>query len=503
SGMTDSARTAFQYVLQKKPDVEDASLAYSDLETYNNQYSQALNIVESGLAYHPSSEILLIKKARILAATKDYASADNIALRVLSVNPNNHTADSLHTIFKNALTNPSKQSAASSDELFKAARTAAFDQKNYALARELVLQVLEKSPDYSEARVFLGRIYTWSNIPDSARIAFQYILQKNPGYEDASVAYSEVESINKNYKQALVIVDSGITFHPNSEKLLLKKAHILQSLKEYKLANAALEQLLSINPGNTAARALQNTYKTELYDNRIGLGYTFTGLDKQFSQPWHLLNFDYGRVTKLGSITGRINYGNRFGLNAFQFEADAYPHISNTFYAYINLGFSGTNNVFPRTRAGFSLYANLPSAFEGELGFRYLKFSGDPVWIYTAYLGKYYQKWLFGARTFITPPTSKRTSSVSYSLTGTYFMGGKYDLIGGVIGYGLTPDDRNNIVQYNTDVQLKTFRMGIFYKRTISKQNALMADLTWLSQEYLPKTKGNQYQIGGSWLHFF
>ena len=505
SDMPDSGRMAFQYVLQRKPDNEDAALAYSDLETYNNRYPQALTIVENGLGYHPSSEVLLVKKARILAGMKDYAGADKVASQVLMINRSNAYADSLHASYQAYLTNQVNLNMASSDELFQAARKAAFDQKNYPEARRLLLQGLQKSPDYADLRVFLGRVYTWSDMPDSARTAFQYVLERKPDYEDASLAYGDEESWNGHYAEALTIIDNGLKYHPNSEALLLKRAHVQAAMKDYRSANVTLDRLIVINRNNTAARALQNVYRGELAANKIGIDYNFVYFDRQFSQPWHLASIEYGRVTPIGSVIGRVNYANRFGSNALQVEVDAYPHISKTFYAYMNLGFSGANNgVFPKVRAGFSLYANLPASFEAELGFRYLQFSGSPTWIYVAYLGKYYKSWLFGVRTYITPSTYTSTPSVSYSLIGTYYIGGRYDLIGGTVGYGLSPDDRYNVAQYSkTGAQLKTYKAGVFYKKTISTFNVISADFTWFNQEYLPQTKGNQYQIGVSWLHFF
>jgi YaiO family outer membrane protein len=136
------------------------------------------------------------------------------------------------------------------------------------------------------------------------------------------------------------------------------------------------------------------------------------------SSPTHgtWYRFDYTRTTGIGSVTGRVNYANRFKNNGLQYELEAYPHISKTFYSYVSVGYSDSIGVFPHWRGGFSLYANLPKSFEGELGMRYLQFSGDPTFIYTAYLGKYYKSWLFSARTYVTPGTFTKTLSASYAM---------------------------------------------------------------------------------------
>lgn len=73
----------------------------------------------------------------------------------------------------------------SSDGLLKAARKTAFDEDNYPQAKTYLYKAIEKSPNYADLRVFLGRIYTWTKNYDSARICFEEVLKQNPGYEDA------------------------------------------------------------------------------------------------------------------------------------------------------------------------------------------------------------------------------------------------------------------------------------------------------------------------------
>ncbi len=106
---------------------------------------------------------------------------------------------------------------------------------------------------------------------------------------------------------------------------------------------------------------------------------------------------------------------------------------------------------------------------------------------------------------FKTAHTVKSSVSVikvssSYALSATYYFDTADDLLGGTIGYGLSPDDRYFAIQF---YKLTTYKAGIFYKKKISRFNVLSASASWANQEYLPETKGNQYQIGVSWLHRF
>lgn len=386
----------------------------------------------------------------------------------------------------------------SSDGLFQAARTAAFDHKDYPLAKAYCKMGLEKSPDYADIKIFLGRLYTWTNQYDSAKACFELVLAKNPTYEDASIAYADLLYWNKHEKEAIAICDAGLKANPASKELLIRKAKSLASLKEFTAAIEITGAILKKDNNNAEARSLENRIKDESIKNKIGIQYDYNTFDKQFTDPWHLLAVDYTRATPIGSVTARMNFANRFAKSATQFEIDAYPHISKTFYSYMSVGFSDTTSLFPKFRAGFSLYANLPKSFEAELGFRYLKFGGTPTWIYTAYIGKYLSSWLLGARTYITPSNYVKEVSVSYNVTARYYFGGTDDYVGTVLGYGISPDDQYNSIQINTTIY-NSYKLGLDYKKKINPHNVMNLSLAWFNQEYLPGVKGNQYLISAGW----
>ncbi len=381
----------------------------------------------------------------------------------------------------------------SSDDLFKQARTAAFNKKDYKLAIELSRKALEKSPDYSDIRIFLGRVYTWTDKKDSARIEFEKVLSRDKGNEDASIAYTDLEYWNDDPAKALNICENGLASHPDSKELLLRKSKCLIELKRFRDANDVVNLLLKADPKNDAARALAEKIKDLGSKNKIGISYDFTGFDKQFADPWHLASISYNRSTSLGAVIGRINYANRFTTSAVQFEADAYPRISKTFYSYVSGGVSNKSGVFPQYRAGFSLYANLPKSFEAEAGFRYLYFS-DATWIYTASIGKYFKSYWFNFRTYITP--DNKNISRSFSFTTRYYFGGAYDYLSLGLSTGISPDDRINNIQLGNKNKLKSNGISAGFYKTIHKLNIISITAGWMNQEYLASTFGNQYNFG-------
>ncbi len=384
------------------------------------------------------------------------------------------------------------QTPASPDELFKAARNASFEEKDDNKAKQLAKQALLQAPQYADIEVFLGRLYTWNKQYDTALYHYQQVLTYAPSNEDASIAYSDLEYWNDHYDKALTVCSNGLTSHPISAELLLRKAKILNALKQYKEASQVVDQLLKSNKRNTAALALASLLKDAVAVNKIGISYDYSHFDKQFNQPWHLASIGYSRYTKAGSFSANVNYANRFGSNGWQGEVDAYPHISKTFYSYVSVGYSPGESVFPKYRAGFSLYANLPRSYEAEAGIRYLNF-GTSTFIYTLYVGKYYSNFLFGARSYVTPGTVG--VSHSYSLLTRYYFHGADDYIGASIGSGISPDDRAISIQYNNKNRLNSRQVSVSFNHSVAKMNVISIKAGLLKQEYQSGVTGNQVDV--------
>jgi YaiO family outer membrane protein len=385
------------------------------------------------------------------------------------------------------------QDERSSDDLFQQARKDAFERKDYNSAIQLCRKALLKSPDYPDIRIFLGRIYIWTDHLDSARYHLSYVLHQNPANEEALGALIDLEYWNGHSDKALEYCQTGLSHNPRSPDLLLKKARILNDLKQYEKALLTLRNLIQADPSNKEAIRLLERIRNNNARNKLGVSYDFVYFNKQFDNPWHLISIDYTRQTKYGSIAFRLDYANRFNSNGSMFEIDAYPKISKRIYFYLNGGYSNDIGIFPQYRFSWSIYANLPKSYEAEAGLRYLYFSSG-TFVYTASLGKYFKNFWFNFRTYLVP--DKKNISQSYNLVVRYYLGGANDYIMLGAGTGISPDDRRNDIQLNTIYKLKSNKISMGYRHTIRSLNIVTLDATWINQEYLAKTFGNQYDFG-------
>lgn len=366
------------------------------------------------------------------------------------------------------------------DALFKAARNASFEEKDRAKAIALLQQALIQSPGYADVETFLGRLYTWTGKYDSASYHFENTLSYAPKNEDVYIAYTDLEYWNDNYNKALVVADRGLTTFKASEALLIKKAKVLIALRRFKEAAKVSKQLLTLNNKNTEAIALATSIRDAAAANKIAVSYDYVSFGRQGNKPWNFAGISYTRQTKLGSVSANVNYANRFGKSGWQGEVEAYTNINRTFYSYVSFGYSANDGVFPKYRAGVSLYANLPKSFEAEAGVRYLNF-GNPTYIYTFYAGKYISNLLFSARTFITPGIEG--ISQVYFFSGRYYLKGADDYLGLTVGTGVSPDDRSLNLQYSDQRQLHSKRASITFNHSISSVNIVSFKAGWLQEE--------------------
>ncbi len=234
-------------------------------------------------------------------------------------------------------------------------------------------------------------------------------------------------------------------------------------------------------------KVMSNAKKT----NAIGIKYDFTYLEKAGYNPWHLLSLAYTKALKNIPLTARINYANRFNLSEWQMEADAYPVISKKVYTYFNVGYSGKGILFPKYRAGISIYVSMPDAWETEAGARFLYFNSS-TFIYTASLGKYYKKYWFNLSSFLTPGNG--------DLSGSYFLKTRYylndtDFIMLLLGTGISPDDKNNNVQLASSGRLSSKKGELSFKRTFKKTNILLLSTGLTKQETISGEFINQYNF--------
>lgn len=501
SDQIDSAKNAFDLVLKQEPNNIDAINGLYDVSYWNNLYPQAVKAADVGIQFYPDSSSFYIKKLKALLLNDDISESSKLNNLIkekfkaeITVVQN---AELAYQERKKMWDNPV---TLSSDSLMILAKKEAYDNNNYPKAIALMKQAIKQSPDYKDLRILLGRLYTFSDKTDSAKNEFQKVLLKQYDDIDALSGIYDADYYVDKYDLALKTAELGINYHPDTALFYVRKAKVINAqLKPFDAID-----FLEANPKilkDSAAKAYLDDLKLTNLRNRIGLSYEYVDFDKRFDEPWNFITLSYGYRTKsLGRVNARLYYADRFGSKGLQGEIEAYPTLKNVGYQYIGFAVS-ESPIFPRFRAGYSLFASLPKSFEGEIGFRYLRFS-ENTFLFTGAIGKYVGNNFYNLRSFVSPGET----AWSYSFTASarlFFSDDMDDFLNLAAGTGVSPDDPVRVLFINSFADLRSYKAAISYNRVLKRKHMFGLDISWVNEEYATDTWGNQYTFGISYSRRF
>lgn len=324
------------------------------------------------------------------------------------------------------------------DDLFSQAQDLAFEQDG-ASARELCLQILEIDPNYHDASILMARTLAWENRFDEAIEILRGVIRKSPSHKEALLAMADVQSWAGNFSEAIDYLDKVLVSEPINTSLLFRKAQFLNAMGEYQPTVILLNQILDIDPTHSEAKQLLSTIEIGRLRNFAGVGYR--GDYFQMADSWHLFYAEYGRRTRgFGTVISRVNVAQRFGMTGLQFEVDAYPTLGPGTYLYLNAGYSPHDQLFPTYRAGLEVFQKLPRAWEASAGTRLLSFAHNDLLILTGSISKYYKQYYFSFRPFYTIASNTPSAQAYFFTIRRYFSSPDHHL-SLTVGTGFSADD--------------------------------------------------------------
>lgn len=172
--------------------------------------------------------------------------------------------------------------------------------------------------------------------------------------------------------------------------------------------------------------------------NSVSGSFEYESFRGDSTDSWELAVVEYShKFQGFGSVVFRVNRGDRFDREGFQYEIDAYPKLAPGLYMYLNVGVSG-DDLFPDQRYGAQIYKSLGNGWEASLGFRYLKFD-DSTMIYTGSVGRYWGNWYATLTPYVVPDEIDGTSA-SGALELRYYRTSGDDYWAFRGSYGNAPD---------------------------------------------------------------
>ncbi len=376
-----------------------------------------------------------------------------------------------------------QDSVTNPDAAFKTALDLAFSGKRQE-GRNVALQIVAKHPSYQEIKTFIGRTYAWDGMYDSARYYFKETAAAEPKPLDNFIAWIDAERWADQPVKALELTNEALLYFKGDVDLLYRKAKLLSGMGQWAEAKLLTHNVLRRDRKYGPAYILLQELRSQLLYNGVAAGITYDGFTKHYD-PMYAAFVQGSKITRSGSVIGRLNYANRFGKTAFQPEVDLYPKIYNGIYAYLNYGFSD-GALFPKHRIGAEVFTGLPKSFEASLGFRHLYFGKrSKVTIYTGSLGRYIGKYWLSLRSNITPDSAN--TSVSASLSARRYFKNPERYLGIRIGAGFSPE-LQNFQSASGGVSkgfysLKSQSVGVNYQHPTSRSWMVNGGLDLIHQE--------------------
>lgn len=381
--------------------------------------------------------------------------------------------------------------------LAKARRLAFSGREHRAEALAILQASLKEDPSDSDVRTFYGIVLSWEGRYDEARQQLEEVLALHPNHGDAAPALVRVEIWSDHPAHAEQLATAYLQVKKNDADMMLLLARAQRNQNHYKEALHTLDELLLVSPTNQEARHMRRTLTVDSWHWEISATHT-TDFLGQGRSPQNEDSWQARGPTRLGSLIGRVSRADSFGLTSYQIETDWYPRIRPGTYAYINLGASPDQTLYPKYRVGADLYQSVGHGFEISGGYRRLQF-GDDTNIFTGAVYKYKGDWLFMGRMYFTPDSLGVSKTVVVG--ARYFLGseGTHDYVEVRFSHG------NSLALARTTLDiigLNSNRVTLEFDKTIGH---FAIDLKGGagSEELAPGDKLNRFTVQGSLYYRF
>jgi YaiO family outer membrane protein len=311
-------------------------------------------------------------------------------------------------------------------------RTMAFDG-DYATAAVDARKLVNSFPSYGDARILLGRILAWQ----------------------------------KDYVNAAAVIDTLLLTEPSNEDALAARRDISLWSKES-------------SPVSTDIRA----------------GYFFDTFTEPYSRYWQVFSAGAGHRFKWGPAAAGINVGNiTIGdptpdkATELQFEAEAYPRLTNKNYAYLSYAYS-PGSYFPKHRAAIEVWQILPAGWAVSGGLNYYYFDRN-TYIALASVEKYLGKYWLSFKTFVYFKDDGPTTSF-YLNARRYFNDKDYLQL--TLGSGTAPDEPFDL---QTDLmRYSAYSVRLAYNVSITSRLVMRLNAGYSREEYAEEIWRDRFEGG-------
>ena len=391
----------------------------------------------------------------------------------------------------------------SPEEKFQYVRELAFSG-DYATAQTLGKQILDSIPEYHDVSLLIARTYMWEHQFDSAKVYIDKVLTSDPENLEAKSAKLDLAYFSGNMNVVEKLGSDMIKEEPENIGIREKYALALLTNNHKTLAGNQADSILTRDSLNSVALDIKRQLKPKPKPYELTVGYSFDHFTKPYKRWWHLYTAGLRKPTSWGSLEGRVNMGHLSaeGITPehnleFQIEGESYVNLTPSMYAMLLYGYSPFEH-FPEHKVSAEVWHKLPEAFIVSVGLNYYHWDGNNIYIGTASLEKYLNKYWFCLRGY--------AHFKDIGVTGSYYFTARryfndIDYFQVTLGMGTAPDEPYDI---KTDLErLSAYSIRCLYNKQLNNRWRMRAGLGYANEEYFNNKYRNRYDGTLSFIYSF
>ncbi len=273
---------------------------------------------------------------------------------------------------------------------------------------------------------------------------------------DPEAEYIRIRSVafEGDYASAADAARKLVNAYPSYGDARILLGRILAWQKNFEEAAAVIDTLLASDPDNADARAARRDILLWSQENSpvstdIRAGYSFDRFTEPYDRFWQVFKAGAGHRFNWGPATAGINIGHitveDTPATELQFEAEAWPKLSDKNYAYLSYAFS-PGDYFPAHRAATEIWQILPKGWAASAGMNYYRFERN-IFIAGVSVEKYITRYWFSLKGYLYFKENG-TRPALYFNCRRYFN--DIDYLQLTLGTGTAPDEP---VDIETDIE--------------------------------------------------
>lgn len=344
---------------------------------------------------------------------------------------------------------------------------------------------------YIEELFKKGKSFDDRKMNRQAKEVYEEILRIKPSEPTAAIKLANILIDEKEFEQAMTIVDNSLALNRGNNDLIYKKGEIFDKLEEYAKAKEYIAQYIPPYYKMKEHEDYLSYLDAKMLKNQVNVSYLSVRTD---SIPINtsVATFEYMRLLKRNTYVGRVNYAARATGVGIQGEFDWYHTFTNKSSFLFNAGVA--NQFFPKLRVGLSYFLPIKKEWQVEIGGRYMRLS-DNTNFFTAIGGieKTFDRLWLNARVFVMSDSNRLYNNIL--LQSRFFMNNERDYLVAMASAGNAPEDTRLDFQIDTFLSYVNTMVGAGYFHFFTHRTSMGVMGNWFNYQLGNDFYLNQYNL--------